>query len=249
MERSTRQVFFTPLGEAVVAEAREVLETVERIRELAKQSDDPMQGDFHIGLIPTVGPFLLPLIMPAIGKVYPQARLYLYEQQTSTLIDRLLKGELDAAILAKLEWDYPVVETSLYREQMRLAVASSDPLGGLDTVPSRSVMEGRTVLMLEDGHCLRDQALGVCFAAGAREDNRFQATSMDTLLQMVGAGVGMTLIPELACRGSLSSVAFLKFDEAPPSREIVMLTRRNCAREQALQGFAELIGATASDAL
>ena len=249
MERSTRQVFFTALGEEVVAEARDVLETVERIRDLARQTGDPMDGEFNIGLIPTVGPFLLPLIMPALANEYPQTRLFLYEQQTDNLIDRLLKGELDAAILAKLDWDHPVNETSLYTESMKLAVSNTDPLGAVDTVPSRSVMEGRTVLMLEDGHCLRDQALGVCFAAGAREDKRFQATSMDTLLHMVGAGAGMTLIPELACRETLSNVAFLGFDSSPPSREIIMLTRKNTARELALKNLAELISKTVAGVL
>lgn len=241
MERSTRQVLFTQLGEQVVEQARGVLMSVDHIRDLARQSDDIMAGDLHLGLIPTVGPFLLPLIMAEINRQFPKLDLYLYELQTDKLIDRLLKGELDAAVLAKLEWSYPVKETTLYEECMQLAVSSDDALAAQAHPVKKEVLEGRSVLMLEDGHCLRDQAMGVCFAAGANEDQRFQATSMDTLLHMVGTGVGMTLIPELACDDKVSGVTYIPFVDPQPSREIVMLHRTKSARAPALEKLAELI--------
>lgn len=243
MERSTRQVLFTALGEQVVEQARGILLSVEQIREIARQTDDVMAGDLHLGLIPTVGPFLLPLIMPAISDQYPQLNLYLYELQTDTLIERLLKGELDGAILAKLDWQHPVTELSLYEERMLLAIASEDDIAGELSEVDRTVLDGRSVLMLEDGHCLRDQALGVCFAAGAKEDQRFQATSMDTLLHMVATGAGMTLVPELACDNNLPGVSYLPFTDPKPSREIVMLHRNKSARGAALSNLAKLIKA------
>jgi len=241
MERSTRQVLFTKLGESVVAQARSILMTVEHITDLARQSDDPLAGDYHIGLIPTVAPFLLPLIMPAISSAFPKMNLFLHELQTDILIEGLFKGDIDAAILAKLEWDHPVQEFPLYEESFNLALNDNDPVAQHGRPVARGVLEDRTVLMLADGHCLRDQALGVCFSAGAMEDQRFQATSMDTLLHMVAGGSGMTLIPELACQKSVAGVTYLPFAEPKPSRDIVMLVRNNSARLQPLEQMSGII--------
>lgn len=241
IERSTRQVLFTQLGEKVVAQAREVLHTVGRIRKLAKEYDDPMAGEFHIGLIPTVGPFLLPLIMPELSKQFPKSSVYLYELRTNQLIEKLLKGELDAAILAKLDWQHPVQELPLYTEPMKLAVASNDILADDAQPVGLEVLEDRSVLMLEDGHCLRNQALGVCFSAGAKEDGRFQATSMDTLLHMVATGAGMTLIPELASRKRTDGVSFLAFRDPPPAREVIMIMRKHSTRVEAINNIAKVI--------
>lgn len=241
IERSTRQVLFTPLGEQVVSFAREALLTVDNIYNAAKQCDDPLAGEFHIGLIPTVGPFLLPMIMPVLAKEFPRAKLFLYELKTQDLIDRLLKGELDAAILAKLNWSHPVRETQLYREPMKLAIDRDSALNELQGPVELSVLENQSVLMLEDGHCLRDQAIGVCFSAGAKEDERFKATSMDTLLHMVSTGAGITLIPELACSKQIAGVNYVSFVEPQPTRDIVMLTRSHTTRKPALDAFAKCI--------
>lgn len=241
MERTTRQVLFTPLGEAVVQSARQVILSVENIKSLVKSYDDPLAGELHIGLIPTVGPFLLPLIMPILATELPKLELYLYELQTETLISKLLKGELDAIILAKLDWNHPVNEIKLYKEKMRLAVSKNDDLAKSNTAVKRSVLKGRSMLMLEDGHCLRDQAMGVCFAAGATEDTRFKATSMDTLLHMVATGTGITLIPELAAKNHTNGITYVNFKEPQPSREIVLLMRKNSVREPALNQLAQLI--------
>lgn len=241
MERSTRKVLFTPLGKAIVEEARNILHGVEHIKQLAQKSDDPMAGDFHIGLIPTIGPFLLPKIIPELKKKYPQMNLFLYELKTEVLIDKLLKGELDAAILAKLDWDQPIKEFQLYQENFMLAVSSNDKLAKIKIKVNRSVLNGRSVLMLEDGHCLRGQALGVCFAAGADEDKQFQATSMDTLLHMVATGAGITLIPEMASNKNIQGVKYIPFSKPAPNREVVLVSRNNSAREQAIKNVASLI--------
>ena len=245
MERSTRHVLFTDAGEQVVAKARQILLIVDEINDLARQSEDPMAGDFHLGFIPTVGPFLLPLIMPELARQYPQMTVYLYELRTDDLLDKLHHGELDAAVLAKLDWSQPLLEIPLYQEMMLLAVHEDDPLAARSKAVSRAVLEGRSVLMLEDGHCLRGQALGVCFSAGAREDDRFQATSMDTLLHMVATGTGMTLIPRLAAIPK-SGVRYLEFSKPQPSRDIVLVARPTSARLQALHQVAELIENTVS---
>ena len=241
IERSTRKIIFTQLGKSVVNEARIILSTANNIRELAKQADDPMQGDFHIGLIPTIGPFLLPKIISEINVVFPKMNLFLYELQTEVLIDRLLKGQIDAAILARLDWQYPIKELPLYKESLKLAINSTNPLAKIKKPLDQSVLDGQSVLMLEDGHCLRDQALGVCFSAGANEDKRFQATSMDTLLHMVATGAGITLIPELACDNKLEGVTFQAFKKPVPEREVIMAVRRQNPRNTTFTALARLI--------
>jgi LysR family hydrogen peroxide-inducible transcriptional activator len=246
MERSTRQLLFTPVGELIVAEAREVLSTVDRIRDIARQDDEPMTGDFHIGLIPTIGPFLLPKIIPEIHKTYPKLNLFLYELQTEVLVDKLLKGELDAGILAKLDWDHPISETPLYQEKLNLAVSTSDPLASSTSRVAKSILDGRSVLMLEDGHCLRDQALGVCFSAGAKEDKRFQATSLDTLLHMVATGAGITLVPEMACQNKVSGLQYLTFEDPIPTRDVIMIRRKNYVREQEINELSSFISSCAN---
>jgi len=242
IERSTRKVLFTPLGEEVVRSAREAILSIDNIKSLVKSHDDPLAGECHIGLIPTVGPFLLPLVMPALSAEFPQLELYLHELQTEVLIKKLLNGELDAIILAKLDWSHPVTEMPLYTEKMQLAVSQTSELAGSKSPLKRSVLDGRSVLMLEDGHCLRDQAMGVCFAAGASEDTRYQATSMDTLLHMVATGAGITLIPELATNKAIEQVEYLSFADPQPSRDIVLLMRNNSPREQLLIRVSTVIG-------
>lgn len=249
VERSTRQVMFTSVGEQVVAHARHMLQLVEEIRLTARQSLDPMQGEFRIGLIPTVGPFLLPFVMPLLNTQFPSAQIYLYERQTDALIEGLMRGELDAVIAARLDWTHPVVEMSLYTESMKLAVPSSDSLATSTRPLNRSVLNGRPVLMLEDGHCLRGQALGVCFAAGAEEDRRFQATSLDTLLHMVASGIGITLVPALAAHNIPSNLRMLEFEAPEPSREVVMLVRRTTAKSAALEVIANTIKSAVSSVL
>lgn len=241
MERSTRKVIFTQLGEEVVAKARETLFSVDQIKSLAKQHQDPLSGDFHIGLIPTVGPYLLPLIMSMLNKEFPKVNFYLYELQTEKLIVKLLVGKLDIGILAKLDWDYPLIEYPLYKEKFKLAVSQDDPIAAGPNKVDQAVLDGRAVLMLEDGHCLRDQALGVCFSSGAKEDQRYQATSMDTLLHMVAAGAGMTLVPELVCQQPMTNVTYLDFKKPAPDREIILVSRKNSVRLDLIKKIESLI--------
>lgn len=241
MERSTRSVMFTPAGEQVVAQAREMLHTARRIKAIAHRYEDPMQGDFHLGLIPTVGPFLLPKVITPLMTQFPQTKLYLHELRTEVLIEQLLSGKLDAVILAKLKWDHSVIEFPILREPFWLAVPTNDPLT-LQTEPiSEAVLRGKSILLLEDGHCLRDQAMGVCFSAGANEISRYQATSMDTLLHMVASKQGITLVPELAAQTPRSGITFLPFHEHGPSRDLVMLGRSHSTRKSALAAIAKFI--------
>ena len=241
IERSTRQVLFTQLGEKIVDQARQLLAMADNIKTLVSANDDPMAGEFHIGLVPTIGPYLLPLVMPAISQQFPQAKLFLYELQSDVLQQKLARGELDAAIVAKQNWSSPLQEIELFSESMRLAVSTQHKVDQLDNSVSLSVLQDRLILMLEDGHCLRDHTLSICNQAGAREDTRFRATSMDTLMHMVANGIGMTLVPEISCRKEVEGVKFYQFEPPQPKREVVMLLRNNCARLDALKVFAKAI--------
>jgi LysR family hydrogen peroxide-inducible transcriptional activator len=249
IERTTRQVLFTALGEQIVALAREVLLTVDNIRATAKANEKPMVGDFHIGLIPTIGPFLLPIVMPIFSRHFPDAKLYLHELQTESLLAKLSRGEIDAAILAKVDKRSSLREIPLYRETMKLAVCNDDQLSGSKTPVDLSILNNRSVLMLDDGHCLRQQVLAICSAAGAHEDSRFQATSLDTLLHMVATGYGMTLIPELASRRPMQGITYLPFNCPQPSREIIMLLREHTVRKPELESIASCITDTVNRAV
>jgi LysR family hydrogen peroxide-inducible transcriptional activator len=248
IERTTRQVLFTALGEQIVALAREVLLTVDSIRATAKANEKPMVGDFHIGLIPTIGPFLLPIVMPVFSRHFPDAKLYLHELQTETLLAKLSRGEIDAAILAKVDKPSSLCEIPLYRETMKLAVCDDDPLSDSQTPVNLSILNNRSVLMLDDGHCLRQQVLVICSAVGAHEDSRFQATSLDTLLHMVATGYGLTLIPDLASRRPMQGVSYLPFNHPQPSREIVMLLREHTVRKSELESIASCVTETVNRA-
>lgn len=244
MERTTRHVLFTAVGEQVVEKAKEVMVSVEAIKRLAQQADDPMVGDFHLGIIPTIGPYLLPIIIKQLSETFPQANFYLHELQTHVLLDRLQSGKLDAGILAKLDWTLPLREWLLYEERFVLAVAENHQIAArldADAKIDKEFLKGQCLLMLEDGHCLRDQALGVCFAAGAEEDGRFKATSMDTLIHMVAAGRGITLVPELAASRNQYNIRYVEFKSPAPSREVVIVTREKSVRADATASIAELI--------
>lgn len=241
MERSTRSVKFTEAGERVVNQARQMLAGAQKIKTVASEFEDPLAGDFHLGLIPTIGPFLLPKIVTALHSEFPQMRLFLHELQTDVLIDRLLSGQLDAAVLAKLDWHRSLAEWHLYHEPFLLALPATHPLARAKKSLPKSVLDGESVLMLEDGHCLRDQAIGVCFAAGAHEDNRYQATSMDTLLHMISVGHGMTLVPEMAEHQLVNGVVLKRFKKPEPSREVVLVGRQKGSRHDGLKTLSEFI--------
>lgn len=247
MERSTRRVLFTPIGKTVVEHARSVLCMVDKIQDLAKANDDPMAGDFHIGMIPSVGPFLLPTLMPELTNQYPKLNLYLYELKKEKLIEKLMKGELDAVVSSKQGWNQPVDETYLYSEKLLLAVSDQDELlkANSGAISCESIKD-RSILMLDDGHCLREQAMNVCENIGAKEDSRYKATSMDTLLHMVKNNKGITLMPEMACDETLSGITYLPFKNSKAQREVVMLTRKGSIRKETLNLLARSIISTAN---
>ena len=198
IERNPRHVMLTAAGERVAERARVILDEAATIRAVAHQANDPEGGTVRMGLFPTLAPYLLPHVVPALHDRYPNIELLLIEEKTETLLERLRTGSLDVAVLALPVHGDHLEQQKLFTEDFVLAVPTGHPLAATGGLVDPSVLAGEQVLLLEEGHCLRDQALSVCRLTGASERRGFRATSLETLRQMVAAGVGITLLPELA---------------------------------------------------
>ncbi len=246
VERSTRQVVMTDVGSAIAEQARKVLTEVKGIQEIAQTYHDPMAGDLHTGLIPTLAPYLLPRIMPAIQRKYPQLKLWLHEYQTDELLEKLRRAELDLLILALPVGTDEFLEIDLFEEDFLLAVSSDEPLAQRSTIRIDE-LSAREMLLLEEGHCLRQQALDVCFAAGAKENSVYHASSLETLRYMVAEGMGMTFFPQLAVPAKQTkkdAVRYIPFKHPKPSRRIGMLYRKGSHRGVTYQTLKTTIKAT-----
>ena len=240
IERSNRQVMLTPVGERIVEQAQLVLREVNHLVHLAEEYRDPFGGDFRLGVIPTVAPYLLPKILRPIAKAFPNLRIQLTEGQTAVISRLLRDGDLDAVILALPLDEDNVVEAKLYSEPFLFAVSKQHPKAGNKTV-GLSDLDGEQVLLLEDGHCLRDQALEVCKTHNALENANFRATSIETLRQMVAAGVGTTLMPELAVATRSGPVRYIPFRGQPPHRDIGLCWRATSSRAALLDELSEVL--------
>ncbi len=252
IERSPRHVMLTSAGERVAERGRVMLDEAAAIRALARQATDPEGGTLRMGLFPTLAPYLLPHVVPAIHERYPNLELLLIEEKTEVVLDQLRSGRLDVGVLALPVTGESLHQQRLFTEDFVLAVPSGHPLAATEGTVDPSVLAGEQVLLLEEGHCLRDQALSVCRLTGASERRGFRATSLETLRQMVAAGVGITLLPELAVRPPVPAsddVVLLRFGEPVPQREIAMLWRSTSVYQDLLPGMGELIGDLVTDLL
>lgn len=226
LERTSRKVLFTQSGLLLVEQARTVLREVKLLKEMASNQGKEMTGPLHIGLIPTLGPYLLPYIVPALKSAFPDLEVFLYEAQTHQLLEQLETGRLDCAILARVQESQSFIEVPIFEEPMLLAVSEDHAWAKEEKIPM-SQLKGQELLMLDDGHCLRNQTMDYCFTAGAKENSHFQATSLETLRNMVAADVGMTLMPELAVlnEGSRKGVKYIPCCSPEPTRSIALVYR------------------------
>ena len=242
VERQPRNVTLTEPGTEVVARARRILLEVDAMADVARHAKDPLSGRLSIGLIPTLGPYLLPLVATRLRKDLPRLQVMLYEYQTGELLAQLKDGRIDVAILAQLPETGPFEERVLFDEQFMVALPPGHRLAAKTQIRPED-LDGETLLLLEDGHCLRDQALAVCGTVDAHESQDFRATSLETLRQMVGSGAGITLLPELATQGPFASAknpVIRPFAKPQPSRRIVAAWRRSSARRPAIEAVADL---------
>ena len=238
-ERDRRRVLVTPAGEELIERARRVLLDVEDFIDAARRHIEPLTGMLRLGVIPTLAPYLVPEVDPALRGAFPRLSLLWTEEKTSVLVERIQAGELDAALLA-LEANLGGLEYEvLGKDPFLLATPKDHQLASTTRSLKLEDLEGQRVLLLDEGHCLRDQALNLCTGAGA-EELGFRATSLSTLSQMVAAGMGVTLLPALAVpvenrRGLL---ALRRFAEPAPHRTIVMAWRPRSAMTESLRAVA-----------
>ena len=243
IERQPKGALLTPAGIEIVARARRIIEASDEVVDIARTHRDPLAGQLRVAFLPTIGPYLLPIVVPKLRKALPRLDLMLYEYQTAPMLEKLRAGELDLGILALPIEIVGLATRSLYDEPFIVSAPSNHPLSDRKQIRVED-LAGVTLLLLEDGHCLRDQALDVCNRIDAEEKQDFRATSIETLRQMVAAGAGVTLLPELATRGSHAAprgLVLRPFVKPQPSRRIGAIWRKSSARQAAIRMVSDVI--------
>ncbi len=238
IERTNKSVVLTGIGNEIVAQARDILSRVESLRETAQEARDPYSGSLYLGVIPTLAHYLLPRLILKLIKKFPKLTLYLIEEKTEPLLDKLKQAKLDVGLLA-LPTESSCVAIPLFAEDFLVAMSSRHPLAKRKqiTLPE---LKNEKLLLLESGHCLREQVLAVCRDANASFVKGFQATSLETLRQMVMAGVGITFMPKLACRDE-EGVRYVPFSDPAPARTIRWIYRASHPRRKLLEEIAAYI--------
>lgn len=242
-ERTNKSVMLTEIGKSMTQYARNILLNVEHMKEAARTMQDPFAGTLHIGVIPTLAPYLLPHILPELSALFPKLNMYLIEDTTDNLVKQLIEGKLDVALLALPLEDENLVATPLFAEAFYLLVSAQHPLSKAKKINVADLDE-QTLLLLKDGHCLRNQALQVCQNTHVINTTNFQATSLETLKQMVAFNSGVTLMPKLACRAE-EGISYIPFVTPSPKRTIGLICRGSSPKKLLL----EKIGATVKDCL
>jgi LysR family hydrogen peroxide-inducible transcriptional activator len=233
IERAPKRVQLTAAGDEIV--------------ELARGHRDPLAGRLRLALLPTIGPYLLPNVAGRLRRQLPRLELMLYEYQTDPMLEKLHAGEIDVGILALPVTMDGLDSYELYREPFTVAMPAGHELAQRGHIKVKD-LDHQTLLLLEDGHCLRDQALEICSSTDVHEKQDFRATSLETLRQMVAAGVGITLLPELAGRGAYGNargVVIRPFAKPVPTRTIGAVWRKSSARREAIVALCKQIGAHA----
>ncbi len=251
IERHPRRVALTEAGQKILPIARRILEESDEIISIARNEHDPLSGKLKVALIPTIGPYLLPLVARKLRKQLPKLKLMLYEYQTQPLLEKLRNGEIELGILALPVALDGLEAAELYEENFTVAVPNGHPLAKRSTVRLDD-LTGETLLLLEDGHCLRDQALDVCSRVDVKEADEYRATSLETLRQMVAAGLGVTLLPELATRGPFGSgqgLTVKSFAKPIPTRTVGAVWRKGSSRTAAIQAVCDVIRTTMKERL
>ena len=243
VERQPRRVTLTPAGEEVVARARRILEASEEVVTIAQAHRDPLAGRLRVAFLPTIGPYLLPLVVPSLRKALPRLEVLLFEHQTGPMLEKLHTGEIDLGVLAlPVELD-GLASRNLYQESFSVVLPERHRLAARETLRVADLKD-ESLLLLEEGHCLRDQALEVCASAHLHEKQDFRATSLETLRQMVATGAGITLMPRLATRGAWGGargIVTRPLGRPTPTRQVGAVWRKSSARRAAIDAFCDLV--------
>ncbi|MRU14142.1 LysR family transcriptional regulator [Roseovarius sp. A21] len=243
-ERGARQVRLTRFGEEFAGRVRDILRSVDELSEMARVARTGLSGSLRLGVIPTIAPYLLPGVIGRLTEAYPDLDLHVRESITPRLLEELTDGRLDAAIVALPVSEPSLTEVPLFDESLLLV----RPEAERDTpVPRPETLQEMRLLLLEEGHCFRDQALSFCHLAQAREREGLDGSSLSTLVQMVGAGLGVTLIPEMAVPVETRSanVSLARFDDPQPGRTVGMVWRKSSPLSEDLMALSEVVSAAA----
>jgi LysR family hydrogen peroxide-inducible transcriptional activator len=247
VDRTRRSVVLTPLGQDTVERARHLIDAAGELVAAARVGSEPLSGTLRLGVIPTIAPFLLPKVLPRLRRRYPKLRLYLREEKTPTLVEQLQAGRLDAGLLA-LPCDCGSADRMpLFRDPFLFAAPPNHPLARRKVVKPED-LSSEQLLLLEDGHCLRDQALAACELADRRQIEPFAATSLQTLVPMVESGLGVTLLPKLAVDGGLlrgSKLVTVPLAGDNAERSVGLAWRKGSARRPDFERLGEEIRAVA----
>lgn len=240
VERTARQIRLTTLGEEFLVRARKVLAEVETMADLARISEGPLRGTLRMGIIPTVAPYLLPAIIRGLSRELPGLDLRPRESVTHALLDDLRQSRLDFVVAALPVSEPALQEYPLFDEEFVLVRAAED---AQKPVPSPDRLQEMKLLLLEEGHCFRDQALAFCDIKRSDPSLLMEGSSLSTLVQMVDAGLGLTLIPEMAVplESQGTSVSLARFEDAPPKRTIGMIWRKTSPLEKQLAGLGDIL--------
>lgn len=244
IERGARQVRLTKFGEEAALRVRDILRSVDELGDIARASRDRLVGRLRIGVIPTIAPYLLPKVIGNLARLHPELDIHVRETLTQKLIQELEDGRLDTAIVALPVSKTSLEEVALFAENFLLVRPGEDEG---TPVPSSEMLSEMRLLLLEEGHCFRDQALSFCNMPSVRQSEMLDASSLSTLVQMVSAGIGVTLIPEMAeaveTRSAAVSVA--RFKNPQPARTIGMIWRKQNPLAKQLLQISEIVAGSA----
>jgi LysR family transcriptional regulator, hydrogen peroxide-inducible genes activator len=247
LERSARQLRLTKFGEELLQRVRDILRSVDELGDFARASRDRLAGRLRVGMIPTIAPYLLPKVIENLAKLHPELDIHVRETLTPRLIKEVAEGRLDTAIVALPVSEPSLTEIALFKENF-LLVRPGEQAG--TPVPSRESLREMKLLLLEEGHCFRDQALSFCNMQTSPPREMLDASSLSTLVQMVGAGIGVTLIPEMAVAVETrsASVSVARFRNPQPSRTIGMVWRKTSPLARQLAQISEVVCLSAGKA-
>src|SRR5580692_2164177 len=243
IERQSRGATLTQAGAQIVARARLILSASDEVVAIAQTYRDPLAGRLKVAMIPTVGPYVLPQVAPAVRKQMPRLDLLLFEYQTAVILEKVHTGDIDVGVLALPIENEGLASRKLYEEDFNVALPEHHRLAKQATVRIADLAD-ESLLLLEEGHCLRDQALEVCGRISIHERQDFRATSLETLRQMVAAGAGVTLMPEFASRGAYGNargVVIRPLVRPTPHRQVGAVWRKSSARLAAIQAFCDVL--------
>ncbi|TFI57008.1 hydrogen peroxide-inducible genes activator [Sphingomonas parva] len=244
VERTRRVVRFTPLGDRIAEKARRVLREAEELADMARAAGKPLSGELRMGVIPTIAPFLLPRLLPGLREDWPDLRLYLREETSQAACDSLHRGQLDCVLLA-LPYGCGEVEAEpLFDDRLFVAFPPGDATGQKGVAITPAAIDEDRLLLLEDGHCLRDHALAACNRPELRAEAAMLGTSLHTMVQMVGNGLGVTMVPEMAVTAGIlegTGVVALPLEAEHAYRRIALIWRKGSPREKDFRLLAEAL--------